>query len=397
MSTNCVIRILDVSHDDARLRVRVSRVHPDANLPFDPSFFVRMFGTLSLRLGGLPAVDAELAGRWLDEAFIDTNTWRFIAGYDEHPGDGGDDGVYDVRVVDRSWLRGIEPGLEIDSADYSTWADPVTVEDVARVPPLRIARRLDLTMPNIWDTVISPDGQWLAVVGSIPTEVAVFESKTWTRVWGRAGVQGCETCCLPDSEGLVTSIRGDAFALATGEPRDRDDALAGWAPEGDLAAWLWSDASADGARRVLVANQRAVLTDGTGAVLRELPPCRSASISADGRVVASIGSELVVEREGDAAPLVFSVREKQTMGVALSPDGAYALTIEGKHDHIYVRRTSDGEVVRYGIGWQDRGGTHVHLARWSKDGRFIALCHTGGSPRSSWVEVYELEGGTPPR
>lgn len=390
-STVC-LRILSVDPDRARLRVFARRFHEHANLPLNRSFFVRMFASLAARVGGNPAIDAALQGRELDDAFVDTNTWRFIASYTEEPGDTRDEGIYEVTVTEPAWLDGLAPGFECDTADYSTWPDEVTAEEDALIPQLRRSLRLDLETPEVLGLDVCHGGRLLAVFGDGGT-VTLFDTTSWAKVGEVEVGRTSDVRFAPGTPYLLPSQGPSAFDARTGEAIDRAEALGEWKPEGKWAGYLWKTSSVDGSRRVVFGFSDAVaLTDGTGAVLRELPPCDFPRLSQDGRVLVLNGEKTleVYDTTSDTPPREIPLRD-HCADLALSPDGAYALTFEGRYRHAYVRRLSDGEVVRHGTAWQDRHGKKPHEPLWSHDGRFVVISHYTSTPPAAWLEVYRHE------
>ncbi|MCB9656078.1 MAG: hypothetical protein H6726_00400 [Sandaracinaceae bacterium] len=394
MGTSTVsVKVLGVDASSRRLRVRVRRCHEDANLPLNRSFFVRMFASLALEIGGSSAIDAALEGKELDDAFIDTSTWRFIAGYTEVPGETGDDREYEVTVTDPAWLDGLAPGMAFDTADYSTWPDEVTEEENARIPQLRRYLRLDLDTPEVLALDVCFDGRLLAVLGDGPS-VTVFDTTSWEKVRElRELERASDVRFVPATTYLVSSAGERAIDARTGEPLDRAVALGEWKPQRELEGHLWTTASLDGARRVVFGSGETVaLTDGAGMVLRELPVCDFPRLSADGRVLVASGDRAleVWDTTSDAPPRLIPLRD-YCIGLALSPDGAFALTFEGEYRHAYVRRLTDGEVVRYGNAWHDRRGKTPHEPLWSHDGRFVVISQYTSNPRTAWLEIYQHE------
>ena len=403
MSSSTVsLKVLAVDPLAGRLRVRVGRYHPGANLPLNCSFFVRMLASLAREVGGNPTIDAALRGRLHDDAFVDTHTWRYIAGYSEASNTSQDEGVYVVTVTDPAWLDGLAVGLACDTTDYSTWPDEVTAQEHQAIPPLRTAARVDLPTPEVLGLDLSSDGELLAVHGA-GGALTVLDTTSWRVVAekldvGPAGhvrfVPGTPYL-VPDwgpaaRDAVGHARAGRAVNARTGEVVDRAVALGEWTPRGPLAGRLWVTSSHDGRRRVVLGRSDVLaLTDETGAVLREYPASDFPRLSRDGRVLV-VGGDAALEvwdTTREAPPQVLSVRDT-CADLALSPDGAYALTQEGRYRHVYVRRLSDGAILRYGTPWHDRHGESPTVPLWSHDGRFVVVAMVGSSPGVTWLAVH---------
>ena len=387
--------VLAVAPDERRLRVRATLSDPEGNPPLDRSFFVRMFVTLAEQVGGNASIDAALPRENpRNAAFVDPNAWRFVSGYVELPDSGPVEFDYDVTVVDSTWLAGLSPGLAcVDSADYSSGADPVTSEEALIVPDIRRGEVLAPFDDRFFGSVaISSDGTLLALMPGPGGEVAVFETDSLREVL-RCPAPGAYECVfVPGSSTLVFDLEIPGVDARSGRAVERAEAIPGWPAIG--VPWL--SASADGHVRVIEepSTRDLLLTDGVGTSTRRLGAGAKPRLSRDGsRLIALRQDTLAIwGTRAEAEPRILPLRD-ESHGLAISPDGDFAITMEGRYRHVYVRRLADGERVRFGASWHDRGPFEPFSPMWSPDGSFALVCYrareVGGRGRA---EICRREG-----
>jgi tetratricopeptide (TPR) repeat protein len=163
MSTDLYgVRVLDVDRARRRVRLRVFVVHYEPSwgtnelLPEDPSFFFRVLWEGARGTGSMDGTDGPLADLvrlddYLDEAWVDRHTHRFVSGVERvaarnHPlddeawdslatyyyeRDGGwqdehllAQGDYEVQVTDPRWLAGLCPGQSWGTGAHASRSGP---------------------------------------------------------------------------------------------------------------------------------------------------------------------------------------------------------------------------------------------------------------------------------
>lgn len=389
--------LLAVEPEERRLQVRVTLEDPHSNPPLDRGFFVRMLITLAREVGGNPHIDAAVlahhSGPGYESAFIDPNAWRFVSGYDVLlcPEDPKTQETrvfeYEITVVDAAWLDGLSAGLECeDSADFSSGADPITPEEAALVPDIRVGEVLAPFEDRGPGCVsISSDSTLIALMPEMGAVVVVFDSKTLREVLRHPAPLAWECTFVPGSSILVFDADMPAIDVLTGETLPRTEAVAGWKPPATTAL-PWRAISTDGGVRLIEEElkgrrvYRAV--DAEWQTLRSIKRAQEPRLTSDGeRIVALHHDTLCVweTRDVDGKPRVLKLRHAST-GLALSPDGRFAITMEGRFRHTYVRRISDGEYVRHGASWHDRGEFDQCHPAWSPDGTFIVMGYRARLP-----------------
>ncbi|MFK7998587.1 MAG: hypothetical protein AB8H86_03280 [Polyangiales bacterium] len=254
--------LLAVEPEERRLRVRVTLEDPSANPPLDRGFFVRMLITLAGEVGGNAHIDAAVqahhSGPGYESAFIDPNAWRFVSGYDELlcPEDPQTQETrvfeYEVSVVDAAWLDALSPGLECDdSADFSSGADPVTPEEAALVPDIRVGEVLaPFEDRGLGCVAISSDSTLIALMPEMGAVVVVFDSETLQEVLRHPAPLAWECTFVPGSTMLVFDADMPAIDVRTGETIPRTEAVHCWVPP-KTTALPWRAISKDGGVRVL--------------------------------------------------------------------------------------------------------------------------------------------------
>jgi hypothetical protein len=340
VTSSFALRVLELDPEHRRVRLRVTVLTYDKRdryhdpLPDDPSFFMRvLWDEADTRFGdGGPLGDAVSVDEILDDDWVDSNTWRYVARVREvttrnvpfteaHwarlPGvwsysDDGEflgaeevfvGGDYDVWVTDGRWVAHLYPGMSWCTASYATDADQLGAADAPFLPvphpPVATFDVFDEQGSGRCALAFSDGGQYLAVTREHGT-VVVYRVGDWIEVLRiDSGVTMSRLSWVPGCS-IVTL--------------DDDAATASWAY--DLASGAVVE---PGAARAAA---------GPG-VLRSWVP--SLAPAPDGRYLAfSCGTEIGVLRMSDAA-LTMRCHLGGPSVLAWSPDGRWLAAADCWH------------------------------------------------------------------
>jgi WD40 repeat protein len=364
MSTDLYgVRILGLDPAKRQATLRVFVVYYDVQikrhqpLPDDSSFFLRIL-TEPVREGD-GALCAVLGRRKYDEAFVDSNAWRWVERvrrlearnetisdwsafhdfYYERDGRWSDEeklvqADYELTVSDAKWLAHWKKGQSWGTASYPTEADRLSAAEAELLPDFRLeARRLtpfdgEQESGTPQDAFFSDDGALLAVTSQSGGAV-VYDTKSWK-----------ETMRIPKDVGL--------FPHAEFFPRTHVLAMrVGFKDE----AQVWN---AD---------------DGTPETA-ELPPGRVRSRSGTLRAELGESNRLRIFDEKGVGLRTIETPHPTCEAAAFSPDET-AIATAGMNDEVVVWRIKDGERLRgFRVGPEDDRISHLDF---SPDGRFLMV------------------------
>lgn len=412
------VRVLSLDPAERRVRFRVFVVDYDtANrhhhpLPDDPSFFLRILGERTDDRGPL----ADLVSLFrADEAWVDENTWRFVADvartetrnfpvrdedwasyadfYQARAGRWQDEerlvqADYDVRVTDARWLAHLVTGESWGTTSYPTRADRLKESDLGRVPDLRApirtlalfsGKQREAGTPG--DLAFSDDGRWLAVTSDANEIVVIDPESGAERVRVDTGLGLFSTLMWAPGQSVVVL---KPSSLRKGPTQWAYDVEAG-KNQAKLPEQGGRTRSRSGRYRVTYGREKglgflassgegdAPATEAIGIPVSfegsEDMIVEAVAFTADetrafaggmgnGVIVVDPAHRVVVAR----LPFVGRIR-----ALACSPDGAY-LAVAELEGRLSVVRTSDGYFVT-----GKRIGAYTGPVAWSPDGRWLAV------------------------
>ncbi len=408
MSTDLYgIRILETDREARRVRMRVFVVYYDVSyeshqpIPTDRSFFVRVL------------CDKEALGddiSWddrFDEAFIDANAFRYVDRfvelerrnepvtdwesfsdfYYERGGGWVDEDKlvqadYDVFVSKPEYVDAMVVGDSWGTTSYETNADELTADDYLLIPDFGDVRRFvpfpdgDQETSAARKLLFSPDGTQL-LVSTDAGGFGVFDVAETDCVLSvpKAGDWTFDPGWTPD--GRVTGVVDGEFVAW-------DVGTSSTEPFGPFGV----ASSSDGQRFARLTPEGGLqLVTADGEVLWERTESAEDLVISIGWDAAGASCVLGVETEtlkhidlqtGEVTDLGTT----RFMGVALSPDGSYAMA--ATFDGLLVLRIADGEVIRR---WRAPAGYITGVA-WSPTGQLVAATVTDEQGYHSAVHLH---------
>ncbi len=430
MSTDLYgVRVLGIHPEERRVRLRVFVVYYDVrgeyhqSIPQDLSFFVRiLWDKGDIRFGRGGPIGEEIDVQQLcDESFIDSNAHRFVERveiletrndpiddyegyhdfYYERGGCWQDEerlaqADYDLFVTDARYLEHLVLGMSWGTTSYETCADRPAPDDVSRVPDLRLEVHRLRPFSGVGEAAtpcnisFSPDGE-LLVVTSEAGQGVVYALSDDPPVERHRLESGLE---FP-----TVRVQGDAVALWSEEQRawntqtgaEVDVPSTHGAIRSPCGRWdvhFGYNAQRRGANTGAV-----IFVDDTGATLRVLQTGHDncASLAFSGDLLICVGYDSTIEiRDVPSGELQ---RTLEVSGAAfhvdVSPDGAYlVITAQEKLRRgrsTLIVRLADGQVVRRRV---DRSS--LTQAKWSPDGRWMAVMQNAQSGDSGHVALFEV-------
>ncbi|MGW4500313.1 WD40 repeat domain-containing protein [Micromonospora sp. NPDC004336] len=303
---------------------------------------------------------------------------------------------YVVRFTDSAWIEHVKPGQSWGETFTPMDADCPRAEELPHVPNVHepiILRPFEEAAPS--EIAFSDDGRFLAVKGA-EAELVIYDCADWSEharlaverqvITPRlAWVPGRHTVVLTEVE--LGELEQTAYDVDAGAFVD--------AP-----VELGTTRSRTGRHRVQFGDGEGIgllAGDGDPVPVRGVEPVTivTADFTADESRLFAAGWEhlyVIDPAAGAVLETVVHPEQEQTQRLAVSPDGAYlVMCLSGsgglwseEGDEVRVRRLSDGKVVvRH---WP---GHEVTDARWSPDGRWLALAleHDSGEGELRIVPV----------